>query len=157
MRVIYDRLQGTNITWAVTGSLGYALQGVPVAPHDIDIQTDKKGAYEIEHLLDEFVVERVHFSSAKRIQSHFGVFIINEIRVEIMGDIEKRTSKGIWQQIDDLRKYVTLVEIDDMAIPVLSLEYESNAYMQLGREDKARFLRNWLKRRSGSIGEATDG
>jgi hypothetical protein len=157
LHIIHDRLQGTSVTWAVTGSLGFALQGVPVVPHDIDIQTDKDGAYEIERLLDEFVVERVKFSSAERIRSHFGVFIINAIRVEIMGDIEKRSTKGVWQPIDDLRKYVRFVEIDDMIIPVLLLEYEYEAYMQLGREDKARFLQNWLERRGGSVEEVSDG
>ena len=156
LRVIHDRLQGAGITWAVTGSLGFALQGVPVAPHDIDIQTDKKGAYEIERLLHEFVVERVQYSSAERIRSHFGVLIINSIRTEIMGDIEKRTSEGTWQPVDDLKKYLRRVKIDDLAIPVLSLEYEYEAYMQLGREDKARFLYNWLKRRD-SFEEVSDG
>ena len=152
LRIIHDRLQGAGITWTVTGSLGFALQGVPVAPHDIDIQTDKNGAYEIERLLHEFVAERVRFSSAERIRSHFGVLIINSIRVEIMGDIEKRTSKGTWRPVDDLKKYVRRVEIDDMTIPVLSLEYEYEAYMQLNREDKARFLQNWLERHDSHEG-----
>lgn len=157
MRVIHDRLQGTGITWAITGSLGFALQGVPVSPHDIDIQTDESGAYEIERLLDEFVVRRVRFSSAERIRSHFGVLIINAIRVEIMGDIEKRTSNGTWQPIDDLRKYVRFVEIDDMIIPVLSLEYEYEAYGKLDRKDKVRLLRDWLERHGGSVEEVSDG
>lgn len=157
LRIIHDRLQATNVIWAVTGSLGFALQGVPVAPHDIDLQTDKNGAYEIEHLLDEFVVEKVRFTSAERIRSHFGVFSVYEIRVEVMGDIEKRTSNGKWQPVDDLRKHIRLIEIDDMEIPVLSLDYEYEAYMQLGREGKARFLRNWLERQSGSAGRENNG
>jgi hypothetical protein len=34
--------------WAVTGSLGMALQGMELAVHDIDLQTSREGAYEIE-------------------------------------------------------------------------------------------------------------
>lgn len=49
-----------------------------------------------------------------------------------------------------------IVEIDDMIIPVLSLEYEDRACTQLGREDKARFLQDWLARRSSSVGEVSD-
>lgn len=33
-------LKACPIGWAVTGSLGMALQGVPVDVHDIDSQTD---------------------------------------------------------------------------------------------------------------------
>jgi len=45
LRKLYERLKDSNVNWVVTGSLGFALQGVPVEPHDIDIQTDKEGAY----------------------------------------------------------------------------------------------------------------
>ena len=48
LRQIHARLSNTDVNWVVTGSLGFALQGVPVQPNDIDIQTDKVGAYEIE-------------------------------------------------------------------------------------------------------------
>ena len=41
---IMNRLEDKPIIWVLTGSLGMALQGVPVQVHDIDIQTDKEGA-----------------------------------------------------------------------------------------------------------------
>jgi hypothetical protein len=53
LRKIYTRLKDSDVNWAVTGSLGFALRGVPVTVHDIDIQTDKSGAYKIENLLSE--------------------------------------------------------------------------------------------------------
>jgi len=49
LRKVNERLNNTSVNWAITGSLDFALQGVPVEPNDIDIQTDKRGAYEIEH------------------------------------------------------------------------------------------------------------
>lgn len=48
LRKIYDRLKNEKVNWGVTGSLSFALQEVPVEVHDIDIQTDKEGAYEIK-------------------------------------------------------------------------------------------------------------
>jgi hypothetical protein len=71
----------------MTGSVGFALQGVLIEPKDIDIQTDERGAYEIERRLSEFVTKRVTFFSPERIRSHFGELMIDEIKVEIMGDI----------------------------------------------------------------------
>ncbi len=145
LRKIYTRLKDSDVNWAVTGSLGFALQGVPVTVHDIDIQTDKSGAYKIENLLSEFVVSKVTLSSTEKIRSHFGKLMINGIKVEIMGDLQKRREDGSWEAVD-LSKYKRVVEIQGMKIPVLSLEYEYQAYMRLGRIDKAEMLREWLKR-----------
>ena len=55
LRKINAQLNNTSLNWAVTGSLGFALQGVPVEPNDIDIQTDEKGAYKIERHFSEFM------------------------------------------------------------------------------------------------------
>ena len=46
----YDRLAEMSVLWVVTGSLGMALQGMPVTVHDIDLQTDAAGAYKIAHI-----------------------------------------------------------------------------------------------------------
>ena len=144
LRQIYARLSNTDVNWVVTGSLGFALQGVPVQPNDIDIQTDKAGAYEIESLFSDVVVRKVKFSSTERIKSHFGALQIDGIEVEIMGDIQKRGADGVWEEVVDPAHYRQTVEIDGMIIPVLSLEYEYQAYLKFGRVEQAKILRRWL-------------
>lgn len=156
LELIAGRLGKGNVIWAVTGSLGFALQGVPAEPHDIDIQTDTQGAYEIERLLSEFVTEKVCFAQERSIRSHFGVFEIEGIRVEVMGDIQKRYSNGTWSTPPDLKKLIHYLAIDKMMVPVLSLEYECQAYRQLGRDDKADLLRRWLQQHHGSSNGAED-
>ncbi|MCW5852548.1 MAG: hypothetical protein KIT87_20910, partial [Anaerolineae bacterium] len=64
------------MTWAVTGSVGMALQGIPVEPHDIDLQTDAAGAYEIQRRLAEYSVQPVAFLAGERMRSHFGRLVI---------------------------------------------------------------------------------
>jgi hypothetical protein len=54
---LYNELTGSCINRVVTGSLSIALQGLPLTPHDIDIQTDKPGAYEIER---RFALSKAH-------------------------------------------------------------------------------------------------
>ena len=144
LRKIYIRLCNTNINWVITGSLGFALQGVPVEPHDIDVQTNKTGAYEIERLFSKFVDRKVAFSSTHVIRSHFGVLMIDGIKVEIMGDIQKRLDNGTWESPVDLKQHRKIVEIEGMQVPVLSLAYEYQAYMKLGRIDKAKMLKKYL-------------
>jgi hypothetical protein len=132
------------VNWAVTGSLGFSLQGVPVEPNDIDIQTDKRGAYEIERYFSEFITKRVKFSFMERIRSHFGELMIDGIKVEIMGDIQKQLEDGRWENPVNLEHHKLVVEVEGMKVPVLSLEYEYQAYLKLGRIEKAEMLRNWL-------------
>ena len=144
LRQIYARLNDGGVNWVVTGSLGFALQGVPVEVHDIDIQTDEAGAYEIERRFSEFIIRKVAFSSADKIRSHFGALMIDGIKVEIMGDIQKRLEDGTWEAPVDLKHHKRIVEVEGMDVPVLSLAYEYQAYLKLGRIDKAEILRKWL-------------
>lgn len=141
---IHDRLAETAVLWVVTGSLGMALQGVPVTVHDIDLQTDAAGAYEIGHIFADYVTRPVAFSAAETIRSHFGAFELNGITVEIMGDVEKRLGNGRWQPPPNLRQYRRFVICQNRRIPVLDLAYERDAYKKLGRPDKADILQQWL-------------
>ena len=144
LRRIYGKLRDRRIDWAVTGSLSLALQGVPVEIHDIDIMTDKTGAYDIENLFPEFVSENVRYSSTERIRSHFGALIIDEIRVEIMGDIQIRLKDGTWEDPADLKLLKKVVQIEEMQLPVIRLDREYQAYLKLGRPEKAEVVRKWL-------------
>ncbi len=143
LRLLCDRL-GEGVTWAVTGSVGMALQGIPVEPHDIDLQTDAAGAYEIQRRLAEYSVQPVAFLAGERMRSHFGRLVIEGIQVEIMGDIEKRLSDGAWDPPPDLLAIIRHVVIADRRIPVLDLAYEVEAYDKIGRHAQADRLRQWL-------------
>lgn len=154
LRQIYARLNDGGVNWAITGSLGFVLQGVPVEVHDIDIQTDEAGAYEIERRFSEFIIRKVTFSSIDKIRSHFGALMIDGLKVEIMGDIQKRLADGTWEAPVDLKCHKWIIEVEGMDVPVLSLAYEYPAYLKLGRIDKAEILRKWLhdERHSGIFG-----
>lgn len=71
---------------------------------------------------------------------------IDGIKVEVMGDIQKRLGDQSWEEPVQVEHYKHWVEVDGMRIPVLSLEYEYRAYLKLGRSDKAEILRTWLQK-----------
>jgi hypothetical protein len=152
---IHARLHGTQINWVITGSLSFALQGLDVDVHDIDLQTDSTGAYEIARLFAEHISKPVRFLSSDRIRSHFGALEIEGIPVEIMGDIRKRGADGSWEDPVDIERYKQWVNFDGLDLPVLSLEYEYQAYLQLGRTEKADMLRRWLQGQSAILNDAT--
>jgi hypothetical protein len=89
----------------------------------------------------------VTFSSADRVRSHFGALCIDGIIVEIIGDIEKRTEDGCWEPAPDLQQHKLLVAVEDMQIPVISLDYECEAYHKLGRPERAALVQEWLEKR----------
>lgn len=141
---LYNELVGSGVNWVVTGSLSFALQGLPLTPHDIDIQTDAAGAYEIERRFSSYVTRKVAFSSAERVRSHFGAILIDGITVELMGDLQKRLEDDTWEDPVDLDSQKRFVAFEEMDVPVLSLEYEAQAYQKLGRHERAQMLQQAL-------------
>lgn len=136
LQKIYNMLNSTNINWVITGSTVFIIQGISLKPNDIDIQTDKEGAYQIEECFKEFIKTKVCLSSNDKISSHFGCLEIDGIKVEIMGDIQKNIN-GVWEEPVNLEKYKKYITLHDMKLPVLDLEYEYEAYLKMGRIEKA--------------------
>ncbi|HEU5141113.1 MAG TPA: hypothetical protein VFT51_14150 [Bacillales bacterium] len=141
---IYHRLQGTEIRWALTGSMAFAIQGIPLRPNDIDIQTDRNGAFAIEELFKPNMTRPVRFSEARRIRSYFGEFYLNDVKVEIMGDIQKRQNVEKWEAPISLPEIIVEVPYHGLNVPVLPLDYEIQSYRNMGRQKRADQLEMWL-------------
>lgn len=146
LKFIYSRLSDSRVNWVLTGSLGLALQGVDIEVNDIDLQTDAKGAYEIEKCLSDYLVRPVRFVESERIKSHFGGFDIEGVQVEVMGAFQKRLDGGMWEEPVRIEQYKDWIEVEGMNIPVLSLDYEYQAYLTLGRIEKAALIKQRLDR-----------
>jgi hypothetical protein len=141
VETLSETLGDRGVTWALTGSASFALRGVPVEPDDVDVQTTEAGAYEIEAAFEERVVDPVSFSESEAIRSHFGALELDGVRVEIMGALQKRRPDGTWEPPVDVATHRTVVDVGGTAVPVLSLDYEAEAYERLGRTERAALLR----------------
>lgn len=146
LRLICARLEHTDIQWAVTGSLNMAMQGMLVEVHDIDLQTNEAGAYAIEALFPEYVAQPVRYLISERMRSHLGKLVIDGVDVEIIGGLQKLLADGEWEAPVDVGAHVCLVEVDAMQVPGLSLAYEVQAYLTMGRWKKAEKIRQWLEK-----------
>jgi hypothetical protein len=130
-----------DVPWALTGSASFALQGVPVEPDDVDVQTTAPGAYAIAETFENRVVDPVSHSATDRITSYFGALELHGLRVEIMGAVQKRRPPdGTWEPPVNVETHRTFVELDGRSVPVLSLAYEADAYERLGRHERAELL-----------------
>ncbi len=149
LRILHDRLEDPALPaldWALTGSTALALQGVDVVAHDIDLQTNAEDAYRAEERLQEFVVTPVREAISQHIRSHLGKLEMHGIQVEIMGDIQKRAADGPWDEPPRLEQNKLWIEFEGLRLPVLALEYEYRAYLQMGRLEKAERIRRRLER-----------
>ncbi|MCL4323535.1 MAG: hypothetical protein M1498_03730 [Candidatus Thermoplasmatota archaeon] len=120
-----------KVSWAIDGSCALALQGIRVTPHDIDILTDAGNAYRIENILKEFLIREVRYGETDQWRSHFGIFSIDSVKVEIMGDLQSFRD-GKWGRIQNPALVsVVNVELDSVNVPVVSLSsLESTGYLQ---------------------------
>lgn len=132
------------IQWAVTGSLGMVLHGMQMEIHDIDLQTDKEGAYEIERRLVNSLVKLVHFKASERIRSYFGVFEVAGVKIEVMGDMQHLLADQKWDSPVAIETCRDWVDLEGMHIPVMTLEHEVEAYLKMGRAEKADKIKNFL-------------
>lgn len=147
LRLLDDRLADGKVVWALTGSLSFVLQGMPVAPKDIDVQTDRPGSFEIQIRCREFVCRPVAFSRKGNIRSYFGGLRIEGLDVDIIGDIQKLRPDGRWTPAPDLLCLRRFIAVEDLQVPVLPLAYEAESYSLMGRESRAAQLRDWLGQR----------
>jgi len=114
LRRIVPQLVSLSYPWAITGSLGQALQGVPLTPHDIDLQTTQEGAFEIEKRLSPYVTEPVREKAGPLLRSYFGRMVVEGIQVEVMGDIRKAQPDGSWDEPPSLEEVITWVEVEGL-------------------------------------------
>lgn len=132
LRIISERLKN-KVKWVLVGSLSLALQGVEVNAKDIDVLTDKAGAFKINELLKEFEIKKVEFSETKLFRSYFGKFKIKGILVEVMGDLEEKRGNK-WHSLSYRLAAPRIIRVSDMEIPVSSLKDQLESYLKSGRK-----------------------
>ena len=78
-----------SVEWALTGSVSFALRGVPVDPDDIDVQTHAGGVRVIETAFTDVVVDPVEHVESARVRSQLGRLELGGVEVELIGDLQK--------------------------------------------------------------------
>ena len=145
LHLLCERLPLEEVNWALTGSLGMTLSGMPLEQvHDVDVQTDATSWSVVEERFSSSVVEPVHLRTSERMRSYFGRLVVDGVDVEGMGGIQKRLEDGQWEPPVDPAAHRRLVRYGALTVPVLSLEYEAAAYERLGRHERAQEIRRHL-------------
>jgi ribosomal protein S18 acetylase RimI-like enzyme len=146
LQTIATQLQGCGIEWVVTGSAGIALQGIPITPVDVDIQSTAEGIYLVEKCLLSYVKQSVTRVETDSIHSHIGQLTIHNTRVELFGDFDRKAAavEAGWVAPVNIHKYRLFVDLNGFVLPVLSLETELDTYRRLGRSERVEMIQDWL-------------
>lgn len=133
LKVVYYGLKEKGVNWVLVGSLSLALQGVDIDPSDIDILTDREGAFEFNKLFKEYEVEGVNFGSSEFFESYFGKFNIGGVKIELMGDLKEKRD-GEWFSFCGRLENFKIVEVEGMRLPVSSLGDQLESYSKSERD-----------------------
>jgi hypothetical protein len=145
---------GEGVEWAVSGSLALALYGLPVVPKDIDLQTDRAGADAIARLLGAYQVYPPGLHLGVRLmRSYLGQYRVEGVVVEVMGDLEYQSVNGSWHNAPDFKLQRRTLEYLGISVPVVSLEYLHEFYLQLQRPARVALIEAKLEaQRTGGEG-----
>lgn len=130
LKEIAARLNESGEMYTVVGGTCAALHGIPIPIKDIDIELSSQGAYRFQQIFKKYVVKAVEWSESDQYRSHFGRFRMDEVNIEVMGDLERRVGNA-WKP----SRAATREAVDLEGVPVSTswLEEESLAYLRRGR------------------------
>lgn len=123
---------GDDVTWAISGSVALALQGVPVRPRDLDILTGAEHAGAVADAIGGEVVEPVADRERDGIRGRLGRRRVGDIEVEILGGVQNRFPDGGWTDPPDVAAERVYVD----GVPVVSLGALRASYAARGRDDR---------------------
>lgn len=144
IKKISNQCDQLGLCWAFTGSLNLALWGFELEPHDIDLETDRFGAEQFDHLHGDKAVWSLHLRESEMMRSYFARYDFEGIQVEVMGDCQYHLADGSWISQRPLEKRVRRVNWQHLNLPLLNLEDELESCMMMGRLEKAECIRTWL-------------
>lgn len=150
MRCIVPAMFRAQQPWALVGSTASVLQGLPrYQPPDIDLATTMQGAYIMEGCLSEAgtTARPVRYSVKAPYASYFGIFHVDGVKVEVMGELIIRCVDGVIDLGDHWARWsehVRLVEVEGMHIPVAPLEWQLVANAMLGRDERVATIAAYL-------------
>jgi len=143
IKFIFEETKNKDIKWAIIGSTNMALQGIDIAPNDLDIITNLTDLKIFEQKFKEYIIEPVSEKSSfkKELSEVYEMKLkIKGVEVHILGEYDNDV---YFSKVKD--NHILFVKLDDAPIPCLSLESEAKAYSETNRVDKAKLIIDFLK------------
>jgi len=144
LMVVLDSLADCASPWALGGSTGSALQGVPVEPHDLDLLTDEPGAAVLATHLQEYLTTPITWSENGPYASFWGQAQINGVLVEIIGGLVIRGDRVQFRPFGP--NTWRMLAFGPYTLPVMTLEVQLLANLLIpDKQERAVILAKHLR------------
>lgn len=135
-----------SVDWVFIGSFNLAIQGINIEVNDIDILTNKEGFVAISRILREFKQQRNKKDNIN-FKSNFNIFLVKNVKVEVMEDLKYKNNKGKWVKLYDLsdRRFI---EFNNIKYPIIPLKKAYEAYIKTEKIKTVEKIRDFMKSKS---------
>ena len=141
--------------WVLVGSTASYLNGLNVKPKDIDIIVEADKIYRVDEVFaSEFLpIRRVKYSSNGIYSSHYGVFKVYNVKIEVMADLTICREYGCLKvEFEDLYSYSKNTKIRENVVKIAPLEWQLVANIMIpGKTERVKIILNALKTRGIDI------
>jgi len=132
-------LSEVGARWLLAGSTASFLNGLKVEPKDLDIIVETPKVYDADRVFAEhFKAERrVSYSSTGLYASHYGVFKINWVNVDLMAELEICCPEGCMKlDFDTIYPQASAVRVGGIGVRLLPLEWQLVANTMIPGKEK---------------------
>ncbi len=134
LRAIAEQTAAHGIALVVSGGAAFAIHGIAVPVHDLDLLTDRAGAYHFGEIFAAQAVQPVVYRTSEQYRSHFGRFEVQGVPVDVMAELEW-CEQGRWQPIFAATR--SEIELDGVLVTSAWPEEEFLAAIRRGRLARA--------------------
>jgi hypothetical protein len=134
LRRVAVELEQAGVEYKVVGGTSAALHGVSLLVKDLDLEMSAEDAYRFQKFYQSYVIQPVRLSENERYRSHFGKFEIEGVKLDVMGELQRREGEK-W--VPTWTRTLDLVDLGGTPVRVSWLEEETLCYMRRGRLERA--------------------
>ncbi|WP_105616363.1 nucleotidyltransferase family protein [Vallitalea okinawensis] len=138
-------LNENGILWGVGASVLLNHYGLIEKPNDIDILINLDDIQEADMTLRSLGEKRIFEKTSTYSTEYFYEYIINDIDIDVMAGLSINHEKGIYRHVFDCQSIVKTAKINDIDIPLTSLEDWYVIYQLIpNRKAKVKMIENYL-------------
>jgi len=142
---IGEKLNKENILWGVGASILLNHYDMVNNPKDIDILVALEDIHKADEILKSLGHKKVRELNDSYSTEYFNEYVINGIDIDVMSGLTLNHEEGKYTQIFDRASIVDEMDVDDVKIPLTSLEDWYIIYQLIpGREHKVSLIENYL-------------
>lgn len=142
---IGEKLNKENILWGVGASILLNHYNLVNNPKDIDIIVALKDIHKADEILKSLGHKKVRELNDSYSTEYFNEYVINGIDIDVMSGLTLNHEEGKYTQIFDRASIVDKMDVDDVKIPLTSLEDWYIIYQLIpGRDYKVTLIENYL-------------